>query len=224
MPTSDIFNIPPVVIAVASFKPRSILDIGCGFGKYGVLLREYMDIANGRYARGTWQTRIVGLDGFADYRNPIWDAVYDEVQVGEARALLPAMGQFDVILIADVIEHFEKPAAVELVKQAAGMSRAVIISTPYVFNPQGSEFGNDFERHLCHWGAADTPAGLHCQVIPLLACDVFVISKDPVPKRQLYPTDWTDLLYLRSRRKFAKAGRLGWLAAATGRMVSRMVS
>lgn len=224
MPTSDILNVPAVVMAVTSFRPKSVLDIGCGYGKYGVLLREYTDVAGRRYERTAWQVRIEGIDGFADYRNPVWEAVYDRVHVGEAAALLPTLGAYDVALIADVIEHFEKPAAVDLVTKALAAAPAVVISTPHDFYPQGAEFGNELERHRCLWTAADTPPGAHCLTVPLLACNLFVVTRSPLPPRQVYPADWADLLYLRSRRKLRRLGPLGWPVAAAARAVNRVLS
>ena len=221
MPTSDVFNIPAIVVTVGSFRPKSILDVGCGFGKYGVLLREYTDVAAGRCDRKSWQTRIVGIEGFENYRNPVWEA-YDEVRIGEASNLLPQLGAFDIVLIADVIEHFEKPAATALVELALAASPVVVVSTPRDFYAQGAEFGNEFERHRCLWTAADTPPGFFCHTIPLLACNLFVISRAPVSPRQLYPTDWTDLVYLRSRWKLRRLGWLGWPLSAAARLVNRV--
>lgn len=224
MPTSDIFNIPAVVTAVTAFNPRSILDVGCGFGKYGMLLREYTDVAARRYNRADWQVRIVGVDGFEGYRNPLWDAVYDEVRVGEITKVLPELGQFDVILIADVIEHFEKPVAQAIIRQAVSMSSTVVVSTPHDFYPQGAEFGNEYERYRCLWTAADTPPGYHCMTITLLACNVFLITAEPLSRKRVYPSDWTDLLYLRSRRKLRSLGRLGWPVSALARLMNRLSS
>ncbi len=143
MPTSDLYNVPAAVIAVTSFRPRSILDVGCGFGKYGVL--------------------------------------------------------------------------------ALVIGRAVIITTPGDFNPQGAEFGNEYERHRCLWTAADTPPGYHCLEVPLLSCSLFVLTHDPLPRRQVYPADWTDLLFLRSRRRLRWLGRLGWPLSAAARALNRII-
>ena len=44
MASSNYDAIPWVLDAVREFKPQSVLDIGCGAGKYGVLFREYLDI------------------------------------------------------------------------------------------------------------------------------------------------------------------------------------
>src|SRR5262245_11243465 len=111
MPTSDYFNVAPILNVLTNAKPKSVLDVGCGFGKFGVLLREYLDIWHRRYDRSQWQTRIVGIDAFEKYRNPIWDYAYSQVHIGEAQKLLPMLGEFDAVLISDVIEHLEKADA-----------------------------------------------------------------------------------------------------------------
>jgi hypothetical protein len=44
MPTSDVCNVPSILTVVGNLQPQSILDIGCGFGKYGMLMREYLEL------------------------------------------------------------------------------------------------------------------------------------------------------------------------------------
>src|SRR5215813_213278 len=116
MPTSDYFNITPMMHIIGQLRPLAVLDIGCGFGKYGVLLREYLDVWDERVDPKSWKVQLIGIDAFAPYRNPIWDYVYQEVHVGEAQRILPGLGQFDVVLLADVIEHMDRAAAVDLVR------------------------------------------------------------------------------------------------------------
>ena len=49
MPTSWYQAVPAIIDLVHMDGPQSILDIGVGFGKYGVLLRESIDIPYERY-------------------------------------------------------------------------------------------------------------------------------------------------------------------------------
>jgi len=49
MPTSDLYNITPILTIISNLKPKKILDVGCGFGKYGLLMREYLEV---------WQERL----------------------------------------------------------------------------------------------------------------------------------------------------------------------
>src|SRR5260370_965085 len=123
MPTSDINNIPPILAVLQNSRPASILDVGCGFGKYGFLAREYLDVQFGRFERKQWKTRIVAIEAFEPYRNPTWDFVYDEVLIGKAEEVLPTLGDFDLILMADIIEHLPKADAEALVAQALGRCR-----------------------------------------------------------------------------------------------------
>src|SRR5215471_9482604 len=115
MPTSDHFNITPIVTLLRNLAPARMLDVGCGFGKYGVLAREYLDVWHGRLAPEDRRLHLEGIEAFDAYRNPIHDYVYDAVHYGEALAVVPTLDDFDLALVADVIEHFEKGQARALV-------------------------------------------------------------------------------------------------------------
>src|SRR5258705_3003535 len=41
MPTSEHWQIPRVVDVLVRERPQSVLDVGAGYGKYGLLAREY---------------------------------------------------------------------------------------------------------------------------------------------------------------------------------------
>jgi len=41
MPTSEHWQIPWIVELIAREQPASVLDLGAGYGKYGVMTREY---------------------------------------------------------------------------------------------------------------------------------------------------------------------------------------
>jgi 2-polyprenyl-3-methyl-5-hydroxy-6-metoxy-1,4-benzoquinol methylase len=108
MPLSFVQAIPVVIEQVAHLKPSSILDVGIGFGKYGVLLREVLELPYERYAQSQWKVKIDGVEAFDGYRNPIHEFAYNRVFYGRIEEILPFLGQYDVILLIDVLEHFEK--------------------------------------------------------------------------------------------------------------------
>ena len=206
MPTSDFHNISTVVGVISQLAPRRVLDVGCGFGKYGVLIREYLDVWHERLARSDWQLELVGIEAWEQYRNPIHDFVYNQVHNGEASKVLPTLGEFDLILIADVIEHFEKDAALALVEECFRRSPVVLITTPDEFHPQRALLGNPFEEHRCLWRREDFSAGIFVHQIRLISCNVFVASRAPLPKEALALTDPADYVYMRSRLRFGWAG------------------
>src|SRR5579872_4345658 len=221
MPTSDLQNITPIISVLHTLAPKSVLDIGCGFGKYGALMREYLDVWHGRIKKADWQTRIEAIEGFGDYKNPLWE-VFDHVHMGDARELLPTLGHFDAILIADVIEHFELDAAKLLAAQCLEHADVLMISTPREFYPQQESSGNVLEIHRCLFTAQDFPSTAHVVTLPGLACNIFVASHKPLPEEILYCGDANNVLYLRSRNRLKRFGVLGYPFSAMLRQLARV--
>jgi hypothetical protein len=207
VPTSDHFNVLPLLTVLVNLQPRSVLDVGCGFGKYGLLAREYLDVWHGRIQKPTWQARIEAIEGFEGYRNPIWEYVYDRVHMGDARAVLKTLeGPFDVAILADVIEHLEMNDARELVGLLLDRCRVVLVSTPKEFYAQAAEHGNELERHKILWTARDFPDGAHVATIPMVSCHVYVASRATLPADALALASPGDLVYLQSRSKLGAPG------------------
>ena len=221
MPTSDLHNMAPVITVIQDLRPHSVLDIGCGFGKYGVLLREYLDVVHGRLNRASWEVRIEAVEAFAGYQNQLWRSVYDRVHHGLAENVVPNLGRFDVILLADVVEHLEKHAAVELIAQCLDHSDTLVVSTPVEFFAQPEVNDNPYEAHRCLWTARDFPPGVSVVTIPAQLCSVYVASKRPIARKVLRPVTMPDLLYLRVRHKLRKLGKLAWPIAAGLRVLAR---
>jgi SAM-dependent methyltransferase len=206
LPTSDFHNINTVLALITQLNPTSVLDVGCGFGKYGVLLREYLDVWQQHLAPKSWQVKLVGIEAYEAYRNPIHDFVYSRVHFGEAQRVVPTLGEFDVVLIADVIEHLEKDEARELVRECLRHSPIVIISTPIEFYPQGEILRNPYEVHRNHWHSDDFPTGVTVRAIRIVSCFIFVASRKPLDDNVFSLTDPIDYVYLRSRHKLGKFG------------------
>jgi hypothetical protein len=183
-----------------------------------VLLREYLDVWHERLDPGGWETRLVGIEAFDGYRNPIHEFVYDEVHYGTAQTVLPTLGEFDAILIADVIEHLEMSEAQELVRLSVERSRAVIISTPIEFYAQEDHFGNRYEQHRCHWTRDSFPDDLFVHTIHTPACWIFVASREPIDPSVFALAEPADVIYLYSRQKL---GKLGWPISAGLRLMCK---
>lgn len=145
MPTSNLAVAPAVVhlVETAGTADR-ILEIGPGYGKYGLLLREYLNrkpsVIDAVEAWGPY------VDAF-----PWLQAVYDHVDVGDATSLTAEqLAPYDLVLMADVIEHMDKPSAIGLLDRIGG---AVVVSTPEQFFP--SVDYPPTERHVSHWTRQD---------------------------------------------------------------------
>ena len=138
MPTSEHHQIPHVVDEIVRLAPASVLDVGCGWGKYGVLVREYTNAA-----------RVDAIDV-----NPPRYPVYDHAWTGDLRnldAVLPADApRYDLALFLDVIEHLEKPEGWRACEQLVTRARRVLVATPWGFRPQEVP-GMPFETHRSGW-------------------------------------------------------------------------
>jgi len=157
MPVSSIDNLYPVASFVRDLSPARVLDVGIGFGLYGALCRQILDIAEGRYARDTWKASIIGVEAFAQYRTPLWDFVYDRVEIGTAPEVLDRVPPADLAILCDVIEHLTKDAGMRLVETLLNKAEAVVVSTPLVFmnDPNSYTEMNDKEQHLSLWEEKD---------------------------------------------------------------------
>ena len=156
MPTSWYHVIPRILARVLVEHPASVLDVGVGFGKYGLLLRETLEVVNERYQKSSWKIRIDGVEAFDGYRNPIHDYIYDHIEYKSIEEALPALGRYDVILLIDVLEHFEKQTGRDMLKALlAHTNKALIISTPIIPAKQEEYQGNTYEAHVSRWNIAD---------------------------------------------------------------------
>ena len=152
MPSSDFEQIETIIRLIRVADPRAVLDIGVGFGKYGVLTREYLEVWTGTGEYGRWQRRIEGVEAFPKYLTPLHDYIYDRIHVGSALEIVPNLtGPFDLILLIDVIEHFSEDEGERLIAACERIGRNVLIATPRTFYEQDAVYENPYEEHRSHW-------------------------------------------------------------------------
>jgi hypothetical protein len=151
MPTSQPRSLSLVHGIVQRLNPDSVIDVGVGHGKTGVLLREYLDVMQLRYKPSSWKTMIYGIEAFSEYRNPIWDYVYDEVLVQDALQAIELLPQVDLVIALDVWEHFAQVYAEKFLRACLDKARFTLICTPKSPGVQADVYGNDYERHVSTW-------------------------------------------------------------------------
>ncbi len=155
MPTSLLYQISQILELIVCTNPKKILDVGVGFGKYGLLSREYLDIyADRRYSN--WERRIDGIEAFKEYITPVHDYIYDNMYIGNALDILPELkDKYDLVLLIDVLEHFEYEEGKRALDLCNRIGRNMIVSTPKHIGEQGAAFGNSFETHRSQWSGKD---------------------------------------------------------------------
>jgi SAM-dependent methyltransferase len=143
VPTSSLAGAPKSVHLVWQTKPQRILDVGCGAGTYGVLLRGFLDgppIVDGCEA---WPDYVVR------YR---LRGIYDHLHLCYAHELGDdVLATYDTVFMGDVIEHMPKDEALALLERIPGW---VVIATPehHFHNGDGLP---PTEAHVSHWTRDD---------------------------------------------------------------------
>lgn len=154
MPTSGWQKIGHVM-QVLNFviQPASVLDVGIGFGKFGFLFRETLDIRKRRYDPSEWQTRIDGVESWRNYITPVQQFIYDNLYIGDIRKLVHQLDAYELIVLADVIEHmpFEEGASLLRVLFSQHCTRGMVVSYPNTIGSDWKRWENPYERHQCIW-------------------------------------------------------------------------
>ena len=145
MPSCRPEVIPAILYKSMGFRPRTILDVGAGCGKWGCLLYEYLSY---------WcsiEPEIDAVEPFAAYRTPAW-GFYRNVYEQDVLDVVGLLDKYDLVLMIDVIEHLEKEKGNEVL---VAVKNHYLVSTPAYWSPQGASFGNERERHVSRWYAED---------------------------------------------------------------------
>jgi len=161
MPGSHSQQLNEIVEIMVLLKPKSILDVGVGFGKYGVLAREYLDLwAGAQKSRDDyrqWQTKVDGIEACQNYLTPLHSFIYNQIHIGNVNNVVPSIKDFayELVLLIDVIEHLNRQDGLKLLDQLYRIGRNILISTPKIMGDQDILYGNEFERHIHQWQETD---------------------------------------------------------------------
>jgi hypothetical protein len=152
MPSSQHYHISKIMDIIIHVNPMSVLDIGTGFGKYGVLCREYLELWDGRHNYSQFLRRIDGVEVFGDYVTPLHKFVYNNMYINDIMEVLDKIEvRYNLVLLIDVLEHFEKHKGEILLHKVLNKSDGVLISTPKKPSSQKDAFGNVYETHRSKW-------------------------------------------------------------------------
>lgn len=160
MASSFSAQIPAIIHLLQKLAPKSVLDIGKGFGKYGFLIHEYLGIDNTKRLNPSLsmaQQSAVKIDAVEvddDLMLPHLNQFYNEAFFGDVFSIYKNLDNYDLILMVDVIEHLEKEKAIELLKYFISKNSKILIATPIHFFQQ-ELYKSDYEHHVSHWAPGD---------------------------------------------------------------------
>lgn len=151
MPSSRPEIIPHIVNLVSHYAPKSVLDIGMGFGKYGIILREYLELWDQKdghlpVAPRHWKIRIDGIEKERRFVSRVQRAVYSNAYTGEAQKILPALSFYDLVLLIDVLGENDKTTGTDLLRMALAHTTKVLIATAPLYRKDQTQWGRcDFD-------------------------------------------------------------------------------
>jgi hypothetical protein len=162
MPFSNTEQMSPIMAEIVNLNPRSILDVGCGLGVYGMLCRIHLDLYHDlefyKKLEGfhPWSTRIEGIEGCKAYTPFIPPWAYDKIHTGNALDVVPTMPDsgYDLILILAMIEHLSREEGMDLIDHLKRIGKAIILSVPKNWQEQEIS-GYPLETHRSHWTEQD---------------------------------------------------------------------
>ncbi len=157
MPVSTSIHISHAVALIGHLNPRSVLDVGCGFGMWGFLCRMYLDISAMRVQPADWRVRIDGLELFEPYIQAHHRTLYNNILIGDIRERAASLEQYELIIAGDVIEHLEKDEGKQVLRQLYDKAqRALLVNIPLGEGWEHPEaHGNPGELHRSQWYPED---------------------------------------------------------------------
>ncbi len=157
MGTSNWQNISYNIDLIRKINPKSVLDIGVGFGRWGILCREFLEIWDEGNYSGKWKRKIDGIEVFQSYIKEYHKHFYDNMYIHEAFDFIKNLKtNYDLIICGDVIEHFEKSRGKEFISLCFEKSTYLMINIPLGNGWEQSKKNNNiYEEHLSIWYLKD---------------------------------------------------------------------
>jgi 2-polyprenyl-3-methyl-5-hydroxy-6-metoxy-1,4-benzoquinol methylase len=157
MMTSFAENIKPIIESIVEVNPKRILDIGSAFGKFSILAREaILSIrAEGQDLTPVDDLEIDCIEMAKYFQNQPYHAnLYQKHWHMDAREIdWLGMPEYDLILLIDVIEHWNKEEAKKIIEELKKYTKAkILISTPKEVAFYKEEYyGADCPKHISQW-------------------------------------------------------------------------
>lgn len=142
-------------LVIPKVKGKRILDVGCGYGKWGFLVKKYF--WNTQDGNMVDQPFVAGVD--CHQPNIDWLAshqIYDQLLCANATQLPFEDKSFDTVLALEIIEHMTEKDGFQALKEFDRVAKkCVILSTPnkpcFRGGLEDRHGHNPHEAHLSHW-------------------------------------------------------------------------
>jgi len=155
MPHSRWDCIPKILHIIYKLQPESVFDVGIGDARNGHLIRECIDQMWERYHKAEWTKILDGCEIFSSYITPAHQYYYDEIHIGDYSELVDKIGNYDLIFMGAVLEHFPKEIGKEIITKTLKKCKHLLIQCPNGKMAEEPSFGNVHEAHRSAWVKKD---------------------------------------------------------------------
>lgn len=164
MSHNQLLNVHVLGLLPDNLRDMFVLDVGCGFGEWGFLIRTRKDGSPFLIGVDIWHPHLMRLCGLNVYT----------ALVHVRLPFLPFRDKsVDVSLACEILEHLPKSSGYQLLEEIERISRKlVIVSTPLGW-PQDEIYGNPHEKHISEW---------HPRELVQLGYSVKVVDAVALPK------------------------------------------
>jgi len=138
------------VLAMADFRAKRVIDIGCGDGTYTIELLALAQPANVHGVDVVEQAVLTARAKMTDRRLTF--------AVGSASELPYADNSFDIALVRGVLHHM--PKAQEALREALRVATTIVVLEPNGYNPGLKLFERFHPYHIAHGEMSYAPKTL----------------------------------------------------------------
>lgn len=146
MPYSDQRFDKQVASIIKKLKPKVVLDVGPGAGKYAKLIKAIAP-----------EIRVEAVEIDKKYVKEFnLRELYDEVHIASIQKFAEQQhdNSYDLIIFGDVIEHLKKSEGVDLLNFFVYRTKHIIVQWPHGY-VQNTWEGHVHENHISVWGKSD---------------------------------------------------------------------
>lgn len=125
MPTSHYEHIPLLCEKLLKLNqkesevPKRILDIGIGFGRNGMLVREFCEVHDRlRVSEARWRNILEGVEAYVPYIQSWTEDFYDKIYQGDILRVWDDIdGEYDFVIMTDVLTNLPKDKGFQLLSK-----------------------------------------------------------------------------------------------------------
>lgn len=145
MPTHDPY-LEPYILKLIPGRVGKVLDVGCGYGSWGYMLKVEKDMNAVFVGVDLWKPYLIKLKQLG---------IYEDLILADANHLPFKEKSFDLGLAIEVLEHLDKKKGILFLVEIERTSNKAIITTPWGFTYQGIVHNNPFQKHISTWYPKD---------------------------------------------------------------------